>query len=188
MKNVFFIALMMIGLMSTANAQHDMKVAPSPACTVDQTVGVTNMTVEYSRPGMKDRTVFGELVPYGKMWRAGANAVTKFTCSTDVNIGGADLKAGDYAVLITPEKKEWTIHFYPYDGDRWTPYKDGDVKPINGKSSKFMKMPWDVESYMVFFNNLRDETATLHFVWERTNAVFNVTVPAAMAAKEEHKH
>ena len=176
MKNLFLIAIMVGGCTITALAQD--KVAPSPASTVSQTVGLTDFTIEYSRPGMKDRTVFGELVPYGKKWRAGANSVTKFTCSTDVNIGGTDLKAGEYAVLVTPEKDSWTIHFYPYDGSRWTPYRDSDVKPVNGMTSEFIEMPWDVESFMILFSNLRDETATLHFIWERTNAVFQVTVPA----------
>jgi Protein of unknown function (DUF2911) len=179
MKNLLFIAILVAGFTTTSIAQHDNKVAPSPACTVSQTVGLTDFTIEYSRPGMKDRTVFGDLVPYGEMWRAGANAVTKFTCSTDVNVGGADLKAGEYAVLVTPEKDAWTIHFYPYEGNRWPAYRDGDVKPIDAKTSTFKEMPWDVESYMIFFNNLRDESATLHFVWERTNAVVPVTVSAA---------
>jgi len=176
MKNLLLIAVLIAATTISAKAQD--KAAPSPACTVVQTVGLTDFTVEYSRPGMKDRTVFGELVPYGKKWRAGANSVTKFTCSTDFSIGDANLKAGEYAILITPEKDIWTLHFYPYAGSRWGSYRDSDVEPISATNSRFMEMPWDVESYMIFFNNLRDETATLHFVWERTNAVFPVTVPA----------
>lgn len=153
--------------------------APSPACTVKQTVGLTDITVEYSRPGKKDRVVYGELVPYDQIWRAGANAATKVTSSTNVNIGGAELAAGSYALLITPGKEEWTLHFYPYEGSRWAPYRDGDVEPINGKSAK-VKTTSDVhETFEISFNHLRDESANMHFIWETTDVVVPVKVPAA---------
>ncbi|MDX1410013.1 MAG: DUF2911 domain-containing protein, partial [Saprospiraceae bacterium] len=153
--------------------------APSPAATVQQTVGLTDFTIEYSRPGKKDREIMGGLVPYGQKWRAGANAATKLTCSTECTIGGAKLSAGSYAMLITPDKDKWTLHFYPYQESRWTSYRDSDVKPVNATSSEIIEMPWDVETFAITFNNLRNESATLHFIWERVNVVVPVTVPAA---------
>ncbi len=175
MRKMLFTALFAIAMIATAGAQDSP--APSPACMMKQTVGLTDITIEYSRPGVKDRTVFGELVPYGEVWRAGANAATKVTVSTDCNIGGAGLSAGSYALLITPEKNEWTLHFYPYEGGRWATYRDGDVKPIVGKSSEIKKTSYPIESFGIFFDYLRDNSANMHFIWERANVVVPVSVP-----------
>ena len=176
MKNFILTLLLMVGMVAFSQAQD--KPAPSPSGMIKQTVGLTDISVEYSRPGKKDRVVFGELVPYGKMWRAGANAATKVTVSTDCNIGGADLKAGEYALTITPNEDSWDLHFYPYEGSRWSTYRDGDAKPINGKTSEVAALPFDVETFEVMINYLRDDSATLHFVWEKTNAMVPIKVPA----------
>ena len=77
----------------------------SPFSKVEQKVGLTDVTLEYSRPSMKERKIFGDLVPYGKMWRAGANKNTMITFSDDVTIDGNELKAGSYAIFITPNEK-----------------------------------------------------------------------------------
>jgi len=77
--------------------------APSPFSTVEQKVGLTDVTIEYSRPGIKGRTVFGDLVPYGKTWRTGANAATKVSFSTDVMIDGKNLAKGTYALYTVGE-------------------------------------------------------------------------------------
>ena len=172
---MLFTTLFAIAIIATAGAQD--KPAPSPACMMKQTVGLTDITVEYSRPGIKDRTVFGDLVPYGEVWRAGANAATKVTVSTDCNIGGAGLAAGSYALLITPNKDEWTLHFYPYEGSRWATYRDGDVKPIVGKSTEIKKTSYPIESFVILFDYLRDNSANMHFIWERANVVVPVSVP-----------
>lgn len=85
---------------------------PSPGATVDQRVGMTDISVEYSRPGVKDRAIWGDLVPYDKLWRAGANKATKMSFSTSVKIEGQDLAAGDYSVFIMPSKEDrWTVVF-----------------------------------------------------------------------------
>ena len=77
--------------------------AASPSSTLIQKVGLTDVTVEYSRPSMRGRTIFGDLVPYDKLWRTGANARTKIIFSENVNIGGQELKAGSYAIFTKPE-------------------------------------------------------------------------------------
>ena len=177
MKQILFSLVFLLGVF-TVQAQDGP--APSPACMVKQTVGLTDITVEYSRPGKKDRVVYGELVPYGKVWRAGANAATKVTCSTNVNIGGAELEAGSYALLITPNKEEWTLHFYPYEGGRWATYRDSDVEPVNGKSCNGgNSTSGEVETFEISFDYLRDDSAKMHFTWENTDVVVPVTVPAA---------
>jgi len=151
--------------------------APSPSNTTKQTVGLTDITIDYSRPGAKDRKVFGELVPYGKPWRAGANAATKVTLSTSANIGGAELEAGEYAMLITPEKGEWTLHFWPYESGRYSTYLESDTAPILGKSSEVKKLHDFQESWLITIDHLRDNSAHLQFMWENTKAVVPVTVP-----------
>ncbi|MDO6438945.1 DUF2911 domain-containing protein [Cyclobacterium sp. 1_MG-2023] len=86
--------------------------APSPASFVSQNVGFTKISIDYSSPGVKGRTIFGDLVPYGSPWRAGANAPTTIEFSTVVNIGGQTLNAGKYSIFITPNQSgNWTIHF-----------------------------------------------------------------------------
>src|SRR5262252_2950779 len=79
--------------------------APSPKARTEQRVGITDVSIDYSSPGVKGRKIWGELVPYDKLWRAGANAATKLTVSRDFALGGVQLKAGSYAMLITPGKQ-----------------------------------------------------------------------------------
>lgn len=84
---------------------------PSSSCMVMRTVGFTEVTVEYSSPGVKGRTIYGDLVPYDQAWRAGANAATKVTFGTSVKIGDKNVRAGSYALFITPSKSgDWTVH------------------------------------------------------------------------------
>ena len=83
--------------------------AASPACTLKQRVGLTDIEIVYSRPGVKDRTIFGGIVPYGQVWRTGANQATKVTFSTPVKLEGIDIPAGTYALFTIPGETEWTI-------------------------------------------------------------------------------
>ena len=83
----------------------------SPKATVSQTLGMTDVTLVYSRPGVRGRTIWGELVPYGKPWRTGANEATTFTCSTDITVNGQKLPAGTYSFFTIPAQAEWTVVF-----------------------------------------------------------------------------
>lgn len=84
---------------------------PSPHAAVEQTVGVVELTVDYSSPGKKDREIWGGLVPYDELWRTGANGATTFAASADVSIGGKTLAAGKYSVFTIPGKDHWTVVF-----------------------------------------------------------------------------
>ncbi|MBT8236820.1 MAG: DUF2911 domain-containing protein, partial [Bacteroidia bacterium] len=86
--------------------------APSPFSKIEQKVGLTDVTVEYSRPSMKGRTIFGDLVPYDKLWRTGANARTKITFSDDIKFGSTDVKAGSYGLLTIPGMSSWDVILY----------------------------------------------------------------------------
>ena len=100
LKKLTFL-LMIVGAISTSNAQIKTP-QPSPSAKMEQVVGLTNVTLEYSRPAMRGRTIFGDLVPYDQVWRTGANANTKITFDTNVTIAGQELKKGTYAVYTIP--------------------------------------------------------------------------------------
>jgi Protein of unknown function (DUF2911) len=90
----------------------------SPKASVSQTIGFTDVTINYGRPGVKGRKIWGGLVPYDKVWRAGANEATKFTFSKDVWINGNKIPAGSYAFFAIPTEKEWTLIFNKV-ADQW---------------------------------------------------------------------
>ncbi|MDN3689526.1 DUF2911 domain-containing protein [Cyclobacterium jeungdonense] len=101
--------------------------APSPAASVSQNVGFTTISIDYSSPGVKGRMVFGDLVPYGVPWRAGANAPTTIEFSTAVSVGGTTLGPGKYTVFITPAVSgDWTLHFNS-KGNAIYAYMEGDT-------------------------------------------------------------
>jgi len=103
--------------------------APSPASTLTQVVGLTDISVEYSRPSMRGREVFGNLVPYGAMWRTGANKNTIVSFSTDVTLGGQKVKAGEYAVFTKPSASTWEIYFYS-DTNNWGTPREWDESKV----------------------------------------------------------
>jgi len=147
--------------------------APSPSSELKQTVGLTDVTIVYSRPNVKGRAIFAEdgLVPFGKPWRLGANAATKFSFSEDVMIAGSKLKAGDYAVLATPGAAEWKFMFYPYESGNWGSYLEKEaaavasLKPITGDKN--------VETMSFHISNVQAASADIVFSWEKTK----VTLP-----------
>lgn len=168
--------ILFVGLTYTTNAQLETP-QPSPAAKLEQKVGLTDVTIEYSRPGVKGRTIFGDLVPYGKMWRAGANANTKITFSDDVMFGENTLKAGTYAVYVTPNKETWDIYFYT-DSNNWgTPSKWEDKKVAAKVTAEVHEVPFNVESFSMDINGLNNNGGTLEFIWEKTYVGTPFTVP-----------
>ena len=116
MKNILL--LFCAGLISLGTSAQIQTPQPSPFSKVEQKVGLTDVSIEYSRPGMRDRVIFGNLVPFGKVWRTGANENTKITFSDDVKIEGKELKKGTYALYTIPNKDSWEILFYT-DSNNW---------------------------------------------------------------------
>ncbi|HNK62082.1 MAG TPA: DUF2911 domain-containing protein, partial [Chitinophagaceae bacterium] len=108
MKKLFISAMALV-MMLSADAQGLNTPQPSPTQTVKQNFGLSSIELSYSRPGVKGRKIFGDLVPYGNVWRTGANQATTLTFGDDVTIGGVKIKAGKYGLLTIPEKKSWTI-------------------------------------------------------------------------------
>ena len=163
-------------LMFSVNAQVETP-QPSPFTKIEQKVGLTDVTLEYSRPSMKGRKIFGDLVPYGKMWRAGANKNTMVTFSDDVTIGDSTLKAGSYSIFITPTEKAWTVYFYT-DTENWgTPAEWDDTKVAAKVGAEVYEMPMNVETWTIGIDDLTNSSASIGFVWENTYAAVSFEVP-----------
>src|SRR5262245_33768580 len=95
---------------------------PSPGASVKERVGVTAISIDYSRPSVRERKIFGGLVPFGQVWRTGANAATKITFGTDVKLGGTPVPAGSYALFTIPGEAEWTVILSKVVDGQWGSY------------------------------------------------------------------
>ncbi len=175
MKRVNLLLVIIAFVSFSASAQVKTP-SSSLGAKIFQTVGLTDVKVEYSRPSKKGRDIFGKksLVPYGKLWRTGANAATKITFSTDVVVGGKELKKGSYAVLTTPGKKEWDVHFYKYEGGSWSSYKEKTAAAtITVKSMTHKKH--SVETFTIGFSDLQAAgQATLTLSWDNVIVPINI--------------
>ena len=140
----------------------------SPFQKVEQRVGLTDVTLEYSRPSMRGRSIYGNLVPYNKVWRTGANANTKISFSQDVEIGNTTLKAGTYAIFTKPGASNWDVYFYT-DTNNWgAPEKWDDSKVAATINVPAQPITMDVETFTIALNDLKNDAATLGIVWDKT--------------------
>jgi hypothetical protein len=140
--------------------------AASPACTLKQRVGLTDIEIVYSRPGVKGRPIFGGLVPYGQVWRTGANNATKITFSTPVKLNGAEIPAGTYALFTIPGETEWTIIISKDTAASIFNYNQtNDLVRVKATP---VKLSQTIETFTIEFTDIRDESATLNLLWEKT--------------------
>jgi hypothetical protein len=154
--------------------------APSPTATLKQRVGLTDIEIVYSRPGAKSRQVFGGLVPYGKVWRTGANLATKVSFSTPVKVGGISIPAGSYALFTIPDQKEWTVIINKVTGP-WASYAYDDKNDLVRVKASVVALSVPVETFTIDLNDLRNETATLNLEWEKTRVTVPLQVDVAAA-------
>ncbi len=175
-KNSFALLLIMQSLISLSlHAQQLKTPAPSPLQTIDQAFALSNIKIEYSRPGVKGRVVYGDLVPYGKIWRTGANNSTKITFGDDVKVEGMALKAGTYALYTIPNKDSWEILFYKdlTLGGNTNDYKTADeVLRVKVKPSP---MAAKTETFTINVADITPTSANIELLWEMTRVAFNVT-------------
>lgn len=151
--------------------------APSPASKLVQMVGLTEVIVDYSRPSMRGRTVFGDLVPYGNLWRTGANAFTKITFDTDVKIGGNDLKAGSYGVFSKPGEKNWEVIFYA-DSEGWgTPSKWEEGKVMATANVPVYPIEMPIETFTITIDDITSSGANLGIMWDQVYVGVPFEVP-----------
>lgn len=173
MKRSLFLAFVLLSLQTVA--QIDVP-APSPLGKAEQKVGLTDMSITYSRPGVKGRKIFGGLVPFGEMWRWGANASTKLKTSDDITIEGHDVPAGEYALYAIPNQDKWTVIIHKNTthwgtgGDKYDASEDlvrFDVVPETN-------YPVKVETMTFTFADITDENCTIEFTWENTRVKLSV--------------
>lgn len=162
--------------LTTAGLQAQLKVpAPSPSQTIKQSFGLGDITVEYSRPSVKGRVIFGDLVPYGKIWRTGANATTKITFSDDVKLEGTEVKAGTYGLYSIPNKDAWEVMLYKdlALGGNVADYKqENEVLRFKVKPTMLAEK---VESFTIELANVTSSSATIELTWDKTRVPLNVT-------------
>ncbi|MDC1162158.1 DUF2911 domain-containing protein [Tenacibaculum sp.] len=154
---------------------------PSPFSKLEQKVGLTDITIEYSRPGVKGRKIFGDLVPFGKTWRTGANANTKVTISDELTIDGKKLKKGTYAIFTVPNKNSWDVIFYKQANNWGTPRKWDETNVALKVSTPVIPMPMNIETFTMTIDNLKNDSAVLGILWENVYVGVPFSVPTDKA-------
>ena len=151
----------------------------SPASEVEQMVGLTEIEIEYSRPSMRGREVFGNLVPFGKVWRTGADNSTKISFDTDVIISGKTIQSGTYSIFSIPNKESWEIILYS-DVELWGVPRDWSDDKIVFSSMfdvKKLKKSNTVETFTISFNDLTNNDVNMSISWENTSVDIKIEVP-----------
>jgi hypothetical protein len=149
----------------------------SPKATVFQTVGLTDVEIVYCRPAARGRAVFGNLVPFGKIWRTGANENTIISFSDDVVIDGKVLPKGKYSIYTVPKIENWEVIFYSTTNNWGNPETWNEANVVLRTTVKEDAMNKAVESFTIGVNNLTIDSATLDFAWENSSASMKFTVP-----------
>jgi hypothetical protein len=182
MKQLFSLFMVTLGLLPVAIAQELELPRPSPKASVTQTIGLTDVTISYSRPGVKGRVIWGELVPYDKVWRTGANEATTISFSRDVKIGGQNIPAGAYSLLTIPGKEEWMVVINK-DANQWGSYSYDQTKDAVRVKVKPQMGPHQ-ERMMFSFADVQLSSGTVELAWEKVRVSFVIetdTVNQAMA-------
>ncbi len=180
MKKIFL--LLAIAIANFAVEAQVKTPQPSPKSVLNQVVGLTDVTVEYSRPSAKGRVVFGDLVPFGKLWRTGANANSTVSFSEDVVINGTTVKKGKYAIFTLPKADMWEIILYTTT-DNWGLPENYDVNKVAvSLNVDPVVLNNNVETFTIGINNLTNDSATLDISWEKTMVSMKFEVPTQKAA------
>jgi hypothetical protein len=173
MKQILMASAIMLAAVAT-QAQTLKTPAPSTTQLLKQDFGLGNIELSYSRPSVKGRKIFGDVVPFGKVWRTGANQATTLTFSDEVSIGGVALKPGKYGLLTIPGATEWTF-IITKDLNVTSPsaYKpENDV--VRVKAAAY-PMPMNVETFTVSFDDVTNTSINLAMIWEKTYVSFPIT-------------
>lgn len=147
---------------------------PSQRHYFKQRVGLTDVEVDYSRPNKNNREIFGGLVPYGQVWRTGANATTKIKFSDAVKLGGKDVPAGEYVLFTIPNREDWTVIVYKDTKVQ----SAADYKPENDVARVVTKPGSNdetMETFTIELTDVKGASANLNFVWDRTRAAVQLT-------------
>lgn len=173
--SMFLMFALMLTLAAADLSQAQVQMPrPSPKGSVTQTIGLTDLTITYSRPGVKNRVIWGELVPYDKVWRVGANEATIFSISDDVTIEGEKLAKGTYSFHAIPTTADWTIIFNKV-ADQWGSYnykpeEDALRVTVTPQAGPF------VERMLFTIDDMTDEGGVVTLAWEKVRVAFKVGV------------
>lgn len=166
------ISTLFLSLICAATLAQGIKTpAPSPGQTIKQDFALSSIEVNYSRPAAKGRKIFGELVPFGKVWRTGANTPTIVTFGEDVKVSGMPLKAGKYALVTIPNKDSWDVMFCTPETSSSNYKKESEVARFTAKT---MNMPMNVENFMILFGAQTANSVNMSIVWENTEIEFPI--------------
>lgn len=160
----------------------------SPKATIFQTVGLTDVEIVYSRPSVRGRTIFGDLVPFGKLWRTGANKNTTISFSTDVVIDGKTLKEGNYALYAIPNIGSWELIFYSKNDNWGTPEELNEADIALRTTVSEEALPQTVETFTMGISKISTDFAFLEMAWEHSSVALKFEVPTekmAMASIEK---
>lgn len=188
MKNLFAPLVVSTLFASSLYAQEAKKIEfpqASPLASVKEKVGVTDVSVEYSRPSIRERKIFGGLVPYGQVWRTGANAATKITFGSDVKVGGAPVPAGSYALFTIPGESEWTVILSKVVNDQWGSYaydKKDDQARVTVKPAA---MAEPQETMSISLQDMRSGKANLVIAWEKTKVAVEIDTDLVARVKPQ---
>jgi len=173
MLKTFQLSVILIFIFSLTTFGQQIKTPrPSPDATLIQNVGVTEVKIDYSSPGVKGRKVWGELVPFGEIWRTGANEATTITFSDAVKINGNELPAGTYAIHTMPGEKEWEFIFSKdtkVDGSSNFD-KEKEVLRVKSKPEEHHFM----ERMAFLFTDVTDNSAVVNLMWDKLKVSFKV--------------
>jgi hypothetical protein len=185
--NTLLVAVAVSFLASSLHAQEAKKIEfpqASPGASVKERVGVTDVSVDYSRPSARERKIFGGLVPYGSIWRTGANAATKITFSTDVKLAGTAVPAGSYALFTIPGETEWTVILSKVT-DEWGSYSYNQKDDQARVKVKPVAMAEPLETMTIGVQDMRAGKANLVIAWEKTKVPVEIDTEVVAKVKPQ---
>ena len=170
MKKLFVTVLLSFSLLGFS--QFNVPTA-SPRQKIEQQFSMTKISVDFGRPGVKGRKVFGELVPFGKVWRAGANSSTKITFDQNVNFGGKDVMAGTYGLFVIPMEKEWKV-ILNKDSQQWGAFSYDEKLNVAEVTVPVQKLADKQEWFEITVNPIDIHSAEMIFKWDTTKVVIPI--------------
>jgi len=172
MRKYFYVISTLIFFLTSLSYSQFRTPRPSPDATVSHYIGITKVTIDYSSPGVKNRKIWGEVVPFGQVWRTGANEVTSITFSDPLKVNGNQLPAGTYGIHTIPGQQEWEIIFSKNtkvdDGAAYDSSKDALRLKVKPQEASF------TERMIFTISDLTDKTAKVNLIWEKLKVSFDV--------------
>ena len=183
MTNRFYPLFFLIALIFCSEYIQSQVETPrlSPMCVIEQSVGLSEIQIAYSRPSKRERLIFGDLVPYDKMWRLGANKNTTFTTSDDLYFSGDTLPKGTYAMYATPKKQTWDVIFYADDSNWGIPDEWEASKVVLTLSPEVKSLSDGVETMTMAIDHIKTDGAVLSIAWDRVR----IEMPFTMDTKSK---